>query len=76
MITAISNLGAGGTQDISLSDTANAVLYGTFAVGGMFAGGVCNLLGPRLTLFIGSLGYALVRFLINPNDRGAMISFC
>lgn len=29
-----------GTQDVQLSDTANAVLYGTFAVGGFFAGSV------------------------------------
>lgn len=59
MFSAVSNLGAGGTQSIALSDTANGVLYGTFALGGLVAGGVTNLLGARLTLTIGSLGYAL-----------------
>jgi len=59
MFSAVSNLGAGGTQDVALSDTANGVLYGLFAVCGLFAGGINNLMGPRLTLFIGTLGYAL-----------------
>ncbi|KAH9948043.1 MFS general substrate transporter [Amylocystis lapponica] len=59
MFSAVSNLGAGGTQDIALSDTANGVLYGCFAITGLVAGGINNLLGPRLTLFIGTLGYAL-----------------
>lgn len=48
-----------GTQDTQLSDTANAVLYGTFAVSGLFAGAVHNLLGPRCTLSVGTTGYAL-----------------
>jgi len=77
MFSAVSNLGAGGTQDIALSDTSNGVLYGFFAVTGLVSGGICNctytfdfcdgleklsktlVLGPRLTLFLGSLGYAL-----------------
>ncbi|KAI9061564.1 MFS general substrate transporter [Trametes sanguinea] len=59
MFSAVSNLGAGGLSDITLSDTSNGVLYGCFAVTGLVSGGICNLLGPRLTLFIGTLGYAL-----------------
>ncbi|EMD34617.1 hypothetical protein CERSUDRAFT_116782 [Gelatoporia subvermispora B] len=59
MYSAVSNLGAGGTQDVSLSDTSNGVLYGFFAVVGVISGGITNLLGPRLTLFFGTLGYAL-----------------
>jgi len=59
MFSAVSNLGAGGTQDVALSDTANGVLYGCFAIMGLFSGGVNNVLGPRLTIFIGTLGYAL-----------------
>ncbi|EIN11170.1 hypothetical protein PUNSTDRAFT_98209 [Punctularia strigosozonata HHB-11173 SS5] len=59
MYSAISNLGAGGTQDVSLSDTSNGVLYGLFAATGLISGGINNLLGPRLTLFLGTLGYAL-----------------
>ncbi|VDB95440.1 unnamed protein product [Peniophora sp. CBMAI 1063] len=59
MFSAVSNLGAGGTEDIALSDMANAVHYGLFAIAGLFAGGVTNLLGVRPTLFIGSIAYAL-----------------
>ncbi|THH27522.1 hypothetical protein EUX98_g6661 [Antrodiella citrinella] len=59
MFSAVSNLGAGGTQDVVLSDTSNAVLYGMFAVTGMVSGSINNVLGPRLTLFLGTLGYAL-----------------
>ncbi|KUI55303.1 hypothetical protein VP1G_02715 [Cytospora mali] len=59
MFSAVSGLGAGGTQDTQLSDTANAVLYGVFAVAGFFAGSVNNMLGPRLTLSIGTTGYSL-----------------
>ncbi|KAI0682896.1 major facilitator superfamily domain-containing protein [Cytidiella melzeri] len=42
MFSAVSNLGAGGTQDVSLSDTSNGVLYGFFAVIGLIAGGINN----------------------------------
>jgi hypothetical protein len=54
----VSNLGAGGTQDIVMSNIANSILYATFAFGGLGAGAVTNLLGPRYTLLLGSLGYA------------------
>ncbi|CDO77572.1 hypothetical protein BN946_scf184926.g9 [Trametes cinnabarina] len=59
MFSAVSNLGAGGLSDITLSDTSNGVLYGCFAVTGLVSGGINNVLGPRLTLFFGTLGYAL-----------------
>ena len=42
MYSAISNLGAGGTQDVSLSDTSNAVLYAMFALTGLISGGINN----------------------------------
>lgn len=42
MFSALNNLGAGGTQDITLSDTANSVLYGLFAATGFVSGGICN----------------------------------
>ncbi|KGB79054.1 hypothetical protein I307_02859 [Cryptococcus deuterogattii 99/473] len=59
MFSAVSGLGAGGTQDTALSDTANGVLYGVFAFMGIFAGSINNILGPRLTLSIGASGYSL-----------------
>ncbi|ORY34262.1 major facilitator superfamily domain-containing protein [Naematelia encephala] len=59
MFSALGGLGAGGTQDPQLADTANGVLYGCFAIMGIFAGSVNNMLGPRLTLCIGTMGYSL-----------------
>ncbi|KAF9029498.1 MFS general substrate transporter [Hymenopellis radicata] len=59
MYIAVNQLGAGGTQDIALSDISNSVLYGVFCIAGFFGGSINNLLGPRLTLFIGTLGYIL-----------------
>jgi len=59
MFSSVTNLGAGGLKNVPLSDTANGVLYGMFAITGLISGGINNLLGPRLTLFIGTLGYAL-----------------
>jgi len=59
MFSAVSNLGAGGTQDTQLSDIGNSVLYGVFAITGFFAGSINNVLGPRLTLSLGTTGYSL-----------------
>ncbi|KAH8172889.1 major facilitator superfamily protein [Sarocladium implicatum] len=59
MFSALSNLGAGGTQDVHLSNIANSVLYGCFFIGGFFAGSINNTLGPRLTMSLGTTGYAL-----------------
>lgn len=42
MFQAVVNLGAGGTQDVALSDIANGVLYGVFALAGFVSGGVTN----------------------------------
>lgn len=42
MYVAVSNLGAGGTKQVSLSDTANAVLYAMFAITGLVGGSVNN----------------------------------
>ena len=81
MFSAVTNLGAGGTQDTALSDISNGVLYGMFSLTGLVSGGINNrafsslirdyrgrthdhasfptVLGPRLTLCLGSLGYSL-----------------
>lgn len=42
MFSAIGNLGAGGLSNVALSDTANGVLYGLFAITGLVSGGICN----------------------------------
>lgn len=59
MFSAISNLGAGGMDDVQLSDVANSVLYGMFFFGGFFGGSINNMLGPRVTMSLGTTGYAL-----------------
>ena len=42
MYIAVTNLGAGGTEDVSLSDTSNAVLYAMFSITGLISGGINN----------------------------------
>ena len=56
MFSALSNLGAGGGQDVQLVALANSILYGCFFIGGFFAGSVnvrpsrANPILQRLTL--------------------------
>lgn len=49
----------GGMQDAETVDNGNVALYSVFAVVGFFGGTVCNRLGTRLCLFVGSLGYGI-----------------
>ena len=42
MYLALSNIGAGGTQDIALSDISNAVLYALFSLTGLVGGCITN----------------------------------
>ena len=53
MFSAVSNLGAGGLSDVALSDTANGVLYGCFAVTGLVSGGISNRTSRSHALLIG-----------------------
>lgn len=59
LFNALNGLGAGGQVDSASSANANSTLYATFAVAAFFAGSINNILGPRLTLFLGSSGYAI-----------------
>ncbi|KAF8168400.1 major facilitator superfamily domain-containing protein [Crassisporium funariophilum] len=59
LFNALTGLGAGGQVDNVTSANANATLYSTFAVGAFFSGSINNKLGSRLTLLLGSTGYAL-----------------
>ncbi|TFK71740.1 hypothetical protein BDN72DRAFT_837319 [Pluteus cervinus] len=59
LFNALNGLGGGGQVDASTSANANAAVYGTFAGGAFFAGTVNNVLGPRITLLLGSFGYSL-----------------
>ncbi|EGN94050.1 hypothetical protein SERLA73DRAFT_188606 [Serpula lacrymans var. lacrymans S7.3] len=59
LFNALNGLGGGGQVDPTNSANANAALYSTFAFFAFFAGSINNKLGPRVTLLLGSTGYAL-----------------
>jgi len=59
LFNALNGLGAGGQVDSATSANSNAALYATFAVSAFFAGSINNKLGSRLTLLLGTSGYAL-----------------
>ncbi|KAL2218993.1 major facilitator superfamily domain-containing protein [Thermoascus aurantiacus ATCC 26904] len=58
MFGALNGLGAGGEETPELSNAVNAVTFGAMTVGGFFTGLICNKIGIRWTLIIGTLGYA------------------
>ncbi|KAJ7688419.1 major facilitator superfamily domain-containing protein [Mycena rosella] len=59
LFNALSGIGGGGQVDLTTGANANVALYSTFSVMAFFAGSVNNKIGARLTLQLGSLGYAL-----------------
>jgi len=59
LFNALTGLGGGGQVDPTINAKANTALYATFAVGAFFSGSINNQLGSRLTLLLGSTGYAL-----------------
>ncbi|KAG8947417.1 hypothetical protein FRC04_010737 [Tulasnella sp. 424] len=59
LFNALNGLGGGGRVDQKTSANGNSALYATFSVTAFFAGSINNVLGPRLTLLIGSCGYSL-----------------
>jgi MFS family permease len=59
LFNALTGLGGGGQVDPTINAKANTALYATYAVGAFFSGSINNQLGSRLTLLLGSTGYAL-----------------
>ncbi|KAF8899685.1 MFS general substrate transporter [Mucidula mucida] len=59
LFNALNGLGAGGQLDSTTNSNANTALYATFAAMAFFAGSVNNMLGPKVTLLLGSMGYCL-----------------
>merc|ERR1712000_400781 len=59
MFNALGGLGGGGQVDKKAQMYANTALYGVFAVVGFFSGTIANVLGLRLTIAFGGVGYAL-----------------
>ncbi|KAI0757538.1 MFS general substrate transporter [Daedaleopsis nitida] len=59
LFNALNGLGGGGMLNPTTSANANSTLYATFAVAAFFAGSINNVLGSKLTLLLGTTGYAL-----------------
>ncbi|KXN84831.1 hypothetical protein AN958_12125 [Leucoagaricus sp. SymC.cos] len=79
LFNALNGLGGGGQIETTTSANANSALYSTFAVGAFFSGSINNVLGPRLSLLLGSAGYPLYigSFLavnIHPHAGGFVIA--
>lgn len=59
IFTALTGLGGGGQVNSKVQANASAILYATLAFFGLFSGSINNVLGPRWTLVLGTLGYSL-----------------
>ncbi|KAG0221787.1 hypothetical protein BGW41_006529 [Actinomortierella wolfii] len=59
IFNALSSIGGGGQIDSDVDENASSALYACFSVFGLFAGAIHNKLGPKWTIFIGSLTYPL-----------------
>ncbi|KAL1882348.1 hypothetical protein VTK73DRAFT_1907 [Phialemonium thermophilum] len=59
MFNALGGMGGAGLSDTKAQDDSNTALYSTFAVVAFFSGTIANVLGVRLTLTFGGLGYCV-----------------
>jgi MFS family permease len=60
MFNAVNGIGAAGLDDdAKASNASNTTLYATFAVVGFFSGTIVNVLGIRISLSFGGLGYCI-----------------
>ncbi|KZT27994.1 MFS general substrate transporter [Neolentinus lepideus HHB14362 ss-1] len=59
LYNAMTGLGGGGQISATTSANANTALYAIFAFFAFFAGSITNVIGARLTLFLGTTGYVL-----------------
>ncbi|KAG2135419.1 MFS general substrate transporter [Suillus clintonianus] len=59
IFVALTGLGGGGQVNSTVQANASAILYATFAFFGLISGSINNVLGPRRTLTLGTLGYSL-----------------
>lgn len=59
MFNALGGMGGMGLTDISAAAKANTALYSAFAVVAFFAGTITNVLGVRMTLAFGGIGYTV-----------------
>lgn len=85
MFNALTGIGA-AIDDVTTADHANVALYCTFCAVGFFAGSIVNVVGPKLCLAFGGVGYmiysgSLLSFLHNRNKgfvifAGAFLGVC
>ncbi|KAI9330728.1 hypothetical protein BDR26DRAFT_938716 [Obelidium mucronatum] len=59
MFNALNSLPTSGPSAQEVKDKQNAALYLCFAIMGLLAGGLNNILGPRILATIGGTGYAI-----------------
>ncbi|CAG8446172.1 8317_t:CDS:2 [Ambispora leptoticha] len=59
MFNALNGMGGGGQVNTEVASNANVALYTLFSVGGFVAGGIVNIIGPRIAMAIGASAYAL-----------------
>lgn len=86
MFNALTGMGGSGQINHHVADDANTALYSTFAVVGFFAGTFINVLGIKVAVFLGALGYsvymaAFLCYSYTQNSRftifaGALLGFC
>ncbi|KAI0010108.1 MFS general substrate transporter [Xylariaceae sp. FL0662B] len=59
MFNALGGLGGAGLDDPTVQDHASTALYSVFAVVAFFSGSFANVLGVKITLAFGGLGYCI-----------------
>ncbi|KAJ3077855.1 hypothetical protein HDU99_000931, partial [Rhizoclosmatium hyalinum] len=59
MFNALNSLPTSGPSAQNVKDKQNAALYFCFSIMGLLAGGLNNILGPRILAMIGGTGYAI-----------------
>ncbi len=59
MFNALGGLGGAGQLDTTAQDDANTALYSTFAVVAFFSGSIANVIGVKLAMSFGGLGYCI-----------------
>jgi hypothetical protein len=67
--TAMNGLGVGGSQSPDLVNAANAILYGFMTVTCFAGPWLTNLIGFKMTLAVGALGYPLYAAGLYVNNR-------
>ena len=68
LFNALSSVAA-GVADESIAYNGSSLLYGFFAVAGLLAGGVVNVMGPKWALFLGTWGYVIYAISLLAMDK-------